>query len=157
MFLEAHTARLMVVRCSFWVRRRRIRAHSRDFALVKQIVGKVRAHCFRCVAGNVPTAEFVTTPAEKIDSSTEITPNYLLRGTSTLRGIGRSLEFPVLIAAKDYGQHLTGQGVLEFDHTAYDFGKLIRSLGSHLINEHIHLHVKIHADGKHIESGKDTV
>ena len=47
------------------------------------------------------------------------------------------------------GQHLTGQGVLELDRTAYGShygsGKLFRFLGPHLVNDHIHLHAKIHA------------
>ncbi len=59
-----------------------------------------------------PTAEFVADAAEPIDPCTDGTPNYLLRGTFTLRGISHPLEFPVLIAAKDDARHLTGQGVL---------------------------------------------
>ena len=95
-----------------------------------------------------PTAEFVATAAEKIHDCTDGTPNYLLRGTFTLRGISHPLEFPVLIAAKD-DRHLTGQGVLSLDRTAYGShygsGKLFRFLGPHLVNDHVHLHVKIHA------------
>jgi hypothetical protein len=97
----------------------------------------------------------------------------LLRGTFTLRGIthplelpspsgdalraacgrlSRSAQFPVLIAARDDGQHLTGQGVLTLDRTAYGShygsGKLFRYLGQHVVNDHIHLHVKIHAGRK---------
>ena len=97
-----------------------------------------------------PTAEFVADAAEPINTCTDGTPNYLLRGTFTLRGISRPLEFPVLIAAKDDGQHLTGQGVLELDRTAYGShygsGKLFRFLGQHVVNDHVHLHVKIHAE-----------
>ncbi|MCE9612299.1 MAG: YceI family protein [Chthoniobacter sp.] len=100
--------------------------------------------------GHHPTAEFVADTAEPIETCTDGTPNHLLRGTFTLRGISRPLEFPVLIAAKDDGQHLTGQGVLELDRTAYGShygsGKLFRFLGPHLVNDHIHLHVKIHAE-----------
>ena len=100
--------------------------------------------------GHHPTAEFVAHAAERIAPCTDGTPNHLLRGTFTLRGISRPLDFPVLIAARDDGQHLTGQGVLELDRTAYGShygsGKLFRFLGPHLVNDHIHLHVKIHAD-----------
>ena len=98
-----------------------------------------------------PTAEFVTEAAECIDSCTDGTPNHLLRGTFTLRGISHPLEFPVLLAATDDARRLTGQGVLSFDRTAYGShygsGKFFRFLGPHLVNDHIHLHVKIHADG----------
>src|SRR5678815_3552531 len=88
-----------------------------------------------------PTAEFVATAAERIETCTDGAPNHLLRGTFTLRGISHPLEFPVLIAAKDDGQHLTGQGVLTLDRTAYDShygsGKLFRYLGQHVVNDHI--------------------
>jgi polyisoprenoid-binding protein YceI len=97
-----------------------------------------------------PTAEFIAEAAEPIAHSTEGTPNYKLRGTFTLRAISRPLEFPVLIAAKDNGQHLTGQGILELDRTAYGShygsGRLFRFLGQHVVNDHVLLHVKIHAE-----------
>lgn len=97
-----------------------------------------------------PTAEFVADSAARIETCTDGTPNHLLHGTFTLRGISHPLEFPVLIAAKDNGQHLTGQGVLSLDRTAYGSqygsGKLFRYLGPHLVNDHVHLHVKIHAE-----------
>ena len=99
-----------------------------------------------------PTAEFVAHAAEPISTATDGTPNYLLRGTFTLRGISHPLEFPVLLAAKDDARHLTGQGILELDRTAYGSlygsGKLFRFLGPHLVNDHILLHVKIHAERK---------
>lgn len=96
-----------------------------------------------------PTTEFAASIAEPIANSTEGTPNYLLRGTFTLRGISRPLELPAVIAAKDGARHLTGQGVLTLDRTAYGSqygsGKLFRFLGPHLVADHIHLQVKIHA------------
>ncbi len=97
-----------------------------------------------------PTAEFVAESAERISTCTEGTPNHLLRGTFTLRGISRPLEFPILVAAKDNAQHLTAQGILEFDRTAhgsqYGSGKLFRFLGQHVVNDMVHLHVKVHAE-----------
>ncbi len=100
--------------------------------------------------GHHLTAEFVADAAERIATCTDGTPNHRMRGTFTLRGISRPLEFPVLIAAQDDGQHLTGQGVLELDRTAYGShygsGKLFRYLGPHLVNDHIHLHLIIHAE-----------
>ena len=73
-----------------------------------------------------------------------------LTDLQTLRGISRPLEFPVLIATTEDGQRLTGQGQFELDRTAYGShygsGKLLRFLGKHLVNDHIHLHVKIHAE-----------
>ncbi len=95
-----------------------------------------------------PTAQFTADAAEKIAACTDGTPNFLLRGTFTLRGISRPLEFPVLIAMD--GPRLTGQGVLTLDRTEfgshYGSGKLFRFLGKHIVNDHIHIHVKIHAE-----------
>ncbi len=97
-----------------------------------------------------PTAEFVADTAEPITTCSDGTPNHLLRGTFTLRGISRPLEFPVLVAATADGQRLTGQGQFELDRTEYGShygsGKLFRFLGSHLVNDHIQIHVKIHAE-----------
>ena len=97
-----------------------------------------------------PTAEFVAESAERIATCTDGTPNFVLRGTFTLRGVSRPLEFPVLIAAKDEGRHLTGQGVLEIDRTEYGSqygsGKLFRFLGQHVVNDLVHLHVKVVAE-----------
>ena len=99
-----------------------------------------------------PTAQFTAEAAEKIATCTDGTPNHLLRGTFTLRGISRPLEFPVLIATSDDARSLTGPGVLSLDRTAYGShygsGKLFRFLGKHLVNDLIHLHVKIHAERK---------
>ncbi len=96
-----------------------------------------------------PTAQFVSGSAEPIVDCTDGTPNYRLRGTFTLRGVARPLEFPVLVAASEDGQRLTGQGLLDIDRTEYGSqygsGKFFRFLGKHLVNDHIHLHVKIHA------------
>jgi polyisoprenoid-binding protein YceI len=96
-----------------------------------------------------PTAQFTAAAAEKIGTCTDGTPNFLLRGTFALRGISRPLEFPVLIAAAD-ARHITGQGQFELDRTEYGShygsGRLFRFLGKHIVNDHIHLHVKIHAE-----------
>ncbi len=96
-----------------------------------------------------PTAEFVTRAARPLPEATPGTPNYLLAGDFTLRGVTRPLEFPALIASAD-GDRLTGQGQFEIDRTEfgslYGSGKFFRFLGQHVVNDHIHLHVKLHAD-----------
>jgi polyisoprenoid-binding protein YceI len=97
-----------------------------------------------------PTAEFAASGAEKIAGCTDGTPNYVLRGTFTMRGITRGLEFPVLVAPAEDGQRVTAQGQFELDRTEfgsqYGSGKLFRFLGKHLVNDHVHLHVKVHAE-----------
>ncbi|MEO7932358.1 MAG: YceI family protein [Chthoniobacterales bacterium] len=120
-----------------------------DTALNRQLIAHLHTADFFDVAHH-PTAEFVAASVEKIALCTDGTPNYRLRGTFTLRGISRPLEFPVLIAAAEDGQSLTAQGSLELDRTdygsQYGSGKLYRFLGQHLVNDHIHLHVKVHAE-----------
>ena len=96
-----------------------------------------------------PVAEFVAESITPLATCTDGTPNYLLRGQYTLRGITREIEFPILAATAD-GQRLTAQGVLDLDRTqfgsVYGSGRLFRFLGKHIVNDHIHLHIKLHAD-----------
>lgn len=96
-----------------------------------------------------PVAEFIAEQAEAIAASSEGTPNFLLKGRFTLRGVTKPLELPVVIASAD-GKRVTGQGQLELDRTEfgsiYGSGKFFRYLGKHVVNDHVHLHIKIHAD-----------
>jgi polyisoprenoid-binding protein YceI/rhodanese-related sulfurtransferase len=95
-----------------------------------------------------PTAEFVCERAEPLQACTPGTPNYTLHGTMTLRGVTQPLSFPAVIAAAD-ADHLTGQAQFEIDRTQfgshYGSGRLFAFLGKHVVNDHIHLHVKLHA------------
>lgn len=98
---------------------------------------------------NHPTAEFVADSVDALAQCTDGTPNYHLRGRFTLRGVTREIAFPILVASAD-GQRLTAQGVLDLDRTEfgsiYGSGRFFRFLGKHLVNDHIHLHIKLHAD-----------
>lgn len=95
-----------------------------------------------------PTAEFICNHADPLPSCTPGTPNYTLHGTITLRGVTRPLSFPAVIAAAD-ADHLTGQAQFELDRTQfgshYGSGRLFAFLGKHVVNDHIHLHIKLHA------------
>jgi polyisoprenoid-binding protein YceI len=95
-----------------------------------------------------PTAEFVCDRVEPLPSCTPGTPNHTLHGTITLRGVTQPLSFPAVIAAAD-ADHLTGQAQFEFDRTQfgshYGSGKLFAFLGKHVVNDHVHLHIKLHA------------
>jgi polyisoprenoid-binding protein YceI len=96
-----------------------------------------------------PTAEFVMSSADPIPNSSEGNPNYRIKGDFTLRGVTRPIDFPAVIATAD-GQRLTGQAQLEIDRTEfgsiYGSGKFFKYLGKHVVNDIIHLHLKIHAD-----------
>jgi len=95
-----------------------------------------------------PTAEFICDRADLLPACTPGTPNYTLHGTMTLRGVTQPLSFPAVIAAAD-ADHLTGQAQFELDRTQfgshYGSGKFFAFLGKHIVNDHVHLHIKLHA------------
>ena len=95
-----------------------------------------------------PTAECVLSAADPLDGSSPGTPNYRMRGMLTVRGVAQALDIAAVIAPAD-AQHLTGQAQFEFDRTAfgsqYGSGRLFAFLGKHVVNDHVHVHVKVHA------------
>ena len=117
------------------------------------LIGHLRAADFFEV-DRFPTAEFVADRAQAIDASSEGTPNFVLLGHCTLRGVTKPLEFRMVLASAD-GKRLTAQTQFEVDRTQfgsiYGSGKFFRYLGKHVVNDHVHLHVKIHADLVHVE------
>ena len=119
-----------------------------DSAMNQMLVAHLHSDDFFDVAHH-PVAEFIADSVTPLAGCTEGTPNQLLRGRFTLRGITREIELPILVASAD-GRRLTAQGVLDLDRTLfgslYGSGRLFRFLGKHLVNDHIHLHLKIHAD-----------
>lgn len=96
-----------------------------------------------------PVARLTATSVAPIANATAGTPNFTLHGDFTLRGITGPVEFPVVIATAD-GARITAQGVLDLDRTqfgsVYGSGRFFRFLGKHIVNDLIHLHVKLHAD-----------
>lgn len=95
-----------------------------------------------------PTAVFEVAEAHAIAGASEGTPNFVLRGSLTLRGVTRPLEFPAVVASAD-GSRLTGQAHVELDRTefgsVYGSGRFFRFLGKHVVNDHMQLHLKLHA------------
>ncbi len=96
-----------------------------------------------------PTAVFEAREARPLPEATPGTPNYELAGDFTLRGVTRPLVFAALVASTD-GRRITGQGQIDLDRTEfgsfYGSGKFFRYLGQHVVNDLVHLHVKLHAD-----------
>ncbi len=95
-----------------------------------------------------PSAEFVADRADPLPIPSPGTPNYILPGELTLRGVKLPLSFPAVIAAAD-ADHLTGQAQFEFDRTQfganYGSSRLFSFLGKHVVNDHVHLHVVLQA------------
>jgi polyisoprenoid-binding protein YceI len=119
-----------------------------DTAMNRMLIDHLRTDDFFDVA-NHPEAVFTATAARALADCPEGTPSHLLRGRFTLRGVTRELEFPILAATPD-GDRLTAQAVLDLDRTQfgslYGSGRFFRFLGKHIVNDHIHLHLKLHAD-----------
>jgi polyisoprenoid-binding protein YceI len=119
-----------------------------DAGASAMLIGHLKHSDFFDVA-NHPTAVFECSSAQKLDVSQDGVPNYRLEGQFSLRGITKPLAFDALIARADSGR-LTGQAVLELDRTdygsQYGSGKFFRFLGKHLVNDHIQLHLKVHAN-----------
>ena len=118
-----------------------------DGAMAAMLVGHLRTADFFQVS-EYPTARFVVSSSMPIPGATEGAPNYQISGNLTLRGVTRELSFPAVIAAADTG-HVTAQAHLELDRTlfgsCYGSGKFFAFLGKHVVNDLIHLHLKIHA------------
>ena len=98
-----------------------------------------------------PVAQFTASEVIRLPNATPGTPGHLLQGTITVRGVSQPLEVPVALAIADpEARRLSGQAQFELDRTAfgsiYGSGKFFRFLGKHLVNDHIHLHAKLHAD-----------
>jgi len=95
-----------------------------------------------------PEAVYTADAAEPISDSTPGTPNFRIHGHLTLRGMTRPLAFPAVIAVSEAGQ-LTAQAQIDPDRTQwgvnYGSGRLFAWLGSHVVNDVVSLHLKIHA------------
>jgi polyisoprenoid-binding protein YceI len=95
-----------------------------------------------------PSAEFRAGEALPIPGATPGRPNHMMKGAFTIRGITRPYDFPVAVAAGEGGR-VSAQALVDLDRTEfgsiYGSGKFFRFLGQHVVNDIIHLHVKIHA------------
>jgi polyisoprenoid-binding protein YceI len=95
-----------------------------------------------------PLAQFGVERAEAIPDATPGTANCHITGTLTLRGVSAPLSFPALVAVAE-DNTLTAQAWFELDRTQwganYGSGRLFAWLGKHVVNDHVGLHLKIHA------------
>lgn len=95
-----------------------------------------------------PTAEVVIRRADPIPGGSVGRPNWRVCADITLRGVTRPAECSVLVAAAA-PERLTVQAQLDLDRTEfgslYGSGRFFRFLGQHVVNDHVHLHLKLHA------------
>jgi polyisoprenoid-binding protein YceI len=77
--------------------------------------------------------------------------NYQVAGNFTLRGVTKPIDFPAVVARKPDGS-FTAQGVLDIDRTLwgvnYGSAKFFGRLGQHLVNDDVHLHLKVVTNDK---------
>jgi polyisoprenoid-binding protein YceI/rhodanese-related sulfurtransferase len=95
-----------------------------------------------------PTARFVLSTADPLAAVTPGSPNYRMTGELTVKGVTDQITFPAIIGQTD-SSTLAAQAHLEFDRTRWDVqygsGKFFASLGKHLVNDLVHLHLVIAA------------
>lgn len=93
-----------------------------------------------------PEATFSAESVTPIAKATPGMPSHQLTGLLTLRGKTDELTFPSIIGSPD-GQTLGAQAELHFDRTRwgalFGSGKFFDRLGQHLVNDLVHIHVKI--------------
>ena len=93
-----------------------------------------------------PTAEFKATAVTPIPACTDGSANQVIQGLFTLRGVAQPLEFPALIAKAPDGS-LTAQAEFDLDRTRwgaiYGSGKFFARLMHHVVNDLVHLHLKL--------------
>ena len=93
-----------------------------------------------------PTAEFKTTAVSPIPGCTEGTVNHKISGLFTLRGSPQPVEFPAVVARAPDGS-LTAQAEFDLDRTRwgaiYGSGKFFARLMNHVVNDLVHLHLKL--------------
>jgi rhodanese-related sulfurtransferase len=116
-----------------------------DSKMNRMLIDHLRSDDFFSVADH-PVAAFGIVSAEPIVDSTSGTPTHRISGDLTLRGKTSRISFDALVAAKEDGS-FTAQAMPEIDRTVfgsiYGSGKFFARLGQHVVNDFIHLHLKV--------------
>ncbi len=116
-----------------------------DSKLNRMLIDHLRTDDFFDVSHH-PEARFVVSSAGPIRGVSDGLPNHRIKGELTLRGKSVPLELDALVAWKEDGS-CVAQAVLDFDRTRwgsiYGSGKFFSRLGQHVVNDLIHLHVKV--------------
>jgi polyisoprenoid-binding protein YceI/rhodanese-related sulfurtransferase len=92
--------------------------------------------------GRFPSAGFEITECALLEPSSAGTPNYLMTGILTIKGVSREISIPSFISAGEGGV-IRAQAWFDIDRTDwnvnYGSGKLFERLGMHLVNDKISL------------------
>ena len=116
-----------------------------DPALNAHLIAHLKSDDFFSV-DKYPRAEFVISDSMPQLGVRADEPNYQIRGDFTLCGITKSIAFSAVVARGANGA-FTAQAVLELDRTLwgaiYGSAKFFGRLGQHLVNDEVHLHLKV--------------
>ena len=116
-----------------------------DSALNAMLIAHLRSTDF-FDAESHPQAMFTFVNAHELAGVTAGMANYRIQGQFTLRGHSHDIQFPALIAEKSASVWIA-QATLDLDRTLwganYGSGKMFARLGQHVVNDLIHLHLKI--------------
>jgi polyisoprenoid-binding protein YceI len=93
-----------------------------------------------------PTAIIVISGWQKISDAAPGTPDHVINGALTLKGVTRELEFPAIVMPQEDGS-LKAQAIIDLDRTEwginYGSGRLFERLGMHLVNDRIDIELFI--------------
>lgn len=116
-----------------------------DANMNAMLIGHLKSDDFFSVSEH-PTARFEAEQISAIAGCTVGTDNYEVKGQFTLRGVTRPLVLCVEIAVDPEGG-LAAQSEFDLDRTEYGAiygsGKFFSRLGQHVVNDHVHLHLKL--------------
>lgn len=93
-----------------------------------------------------PVASIVISGWQPIADATPGTPDHIVQGELTIKGITRELAFPVTVAPQE-DDSFKAQAAFDIDRTAwnitYGSGKLFEKLGMHLVHDRIDIELFI--------------
>lgn len=119
----------------------------KDSALIAVLVDHLLSDDFFDIARH-PEIRFILTKSTPIPGATDGRANTRIEGDFTLRGQTHPLAFDALIAVDGKG-YLYAQAEFDLDRTVwganYGSGRVFERLGMHVVNDLVHLHLKLAA------------
>ncbi|RYD17052.1 MAG: sulfurtransferase [Verrucomicrobiaceae bacterium] len=116
-----------------------------DSTMNRMLIDHLRSADF-FLAEEYPVAIFRLQSAEEITGVTNGSPNWRFKGELELRGETKPLEFDASVARNGDG-NFVAQAMLDLDRTLwgseYGSGKFFARLGQHVVNDLVHLHLKV--------------
>ena len=93
-----------------------------------------------------PVATVTGSGWKRMAGATPGTPNYVVQGALTIKGVTRQVSFPATVAPQEDGS-LKVQAALDIDRTdwniTYGSGKLFEKLGMHLVHDRVDIELFI--------------